>query len=408
MHLLFISSLLPEEAPSTGFEIANRAIIEALRANGVRLSFAGFTRPGAEGGGPDRIDLGTLAIENAAVGPAQKLRWVARAMASDLPVAAAKLAVLSPDALRRRLREAGPVDGYVLNSIQMPTAFPFLVTEKPSIFVAHNVEHHSAAENARNGRSAMERLLYAREARLLEKAEARLCREAVVVHTLSEDDQHQLGLGGNRKCLPLTLSIGRPPREDDGRRDHDVGLIGTWSWAPNRVGLDWFVREVAPLLPGDLRVAVAGRFDGSPPAAPANVSYVGRVPDAQAFVRASRVMALATRGGTGVQLKTIETFEEGMPAVATSSALRGADYVPGNVRVADNPRSFAEALVTLVRAEREGSVGRLDGRAFVRRQEAALQAAVGEGLARFERALSGTVPAQELPAAIVRDAQFLG
>ena len=143
--------------------------------------------------------------------------------------------------------------------------------------------------------------------------------------------------------MPLALSIGRDgATADDGKRQHDVGLIGTWSWAPNRVGLDWFLERVVPLLPADVTVAIAGRIDGPPQNMPANVSFVGRVPDAQDFVRGSRVVALATKGGTGVQLKTIETFEEGLPAVATPAALRGIDAVPDNVRVADDPQAFAD------------------------------------------------------------------
>ncbi len=157
-------------------------------------------------------------------------------------------------------------------------------------------------------------------------------------------------------------------------------MIGTWSWAPNRLGLDWFMTEVAPLLPPDLAVGIAGRFDGAPPPAPAQVRFLGRVPDAQGFVRSGRVVALATRGGTGVQLKTIETFEEGMPAVATPSALRGIGAaLPGNVRVADDARAFAGALVDLVRRERAGEALRLDGRAFAERQAADLRRGVAAG-----------------------------
>ncbi|MBC8129249.1 MAG: glycosyltransferase family 4 protein [Rhizobiaceae bacterium] len=387
MHLLFISSLLPDGSPSSGFEIANEAIISEYRRQGARLSFAGFRRPGSRAPQEGEIALGEIAIENAAVGTSRKLAWIARAAASGLPVSAAKLAVLSESALRRRLLEAGPVDGYILNSIQMPAAYPFLASDKPSVFVAHNVEHRSAAENASHARSLGTRLLYRREARLLKRAEARVCAAAAVIHTLSRDDGPLLGLEEDARCHPLALSIGRKTLPDDGRRTHDVGLIGTWSWAPNRVGLDWFVEAVVPLLPKEMRIAIAGRFDGAPPRAPANVSFVGRVDDAQAFVRASRVIALATRGGTGVQLKTIETLEEGMPAVATTPALRGVDALPETVRVADDAPSFARALIETVAGERHGEVRRGSGLGFMVSQRHAMAAAVRKGLAVLEQSV---------------------
>lgn len=388
MHLLFVSSLLPDDDPSTGFEIANRAIVAAYRRHGVRLTFVGFRRPGSRPARADEICLGELAIENSGASALRKAAWVGAALARNLPVAVAKVAGLGRAGLLGRLAEAGPVDGYVLSSVQMPAAYPFLAREKPSIFIAHNVEHRSARENARNAGNIHKRLLYGREAALLERAEADICRDAVVVHTLSEDDRAGLGLAESDKCVPLALTVGRPNVADTGERTHDVGLIGTWSWAPNRIGLDWFVDAVVPLLPPDISIAVAGRFDGPAPAAPANVAFLGRVEDAQRFVGASRMLALATKGGTGVQLKTIETFEEGMPAVATPQALRGVDRVPANVRVADSPRDFADRIVELVAAERAGQSLRLDGAAFAGSQAAALDAGIAAGLERFTRAIA--------------------
>jgi hypothetical protein len=53
---------------------------------------------------------------------------------------------------------------------------------------------------------------------------------------------------------------------------------------------------------------------------------------------------LISRAGSGVQLKTIETFELGLPAVATSRSLRGIGRPPQNCIVADNAVDFADAL----------------------------------------------------------------
>lgn len=398
MHLLFLSSLLPDGVASTGFEIANAAIIAAFRRQGVKLTIAGFRRDGARPAEAGEIDLGTIVLENAVATKRQKALWLLGALSRGRTVSAQKLALHSRDALMRRLAEAGPVDGYVLNSVQMPIAYPFLASDKPSIFVAHNVEHRSAEENAENAANPVNRVLYRREAAILRREEARICRQAVVIHTLSADDRTGLGLQADRRAIPLALSIGRDGGlADDGERHHDVGLIGTWSWAPNRVGLDWFLEKVVPLLPADIRVAIAGRMDGPPPHVPQNVHFVGRVPDAQGFVRASRVVALATKGGTGVQLKTIETFEEGLPAVATPAALRGIDAVPANVRVADAPDGFAEAIASLVAAERAGHMLRLDGSRFAASQRAALDAGIARGLSIFAAAARGA-PAASSPA----------
>jgi glycosyltransferase involved in cell wall biosynthesis len=106
------------------------------------------------------------------------------------------------------------------------------------------------------------------------------------------------------------------------------------------------------------------------------VAFVGRVPDAQDFVRSAAVVPLISRAGTGVQLKTIEAFELGLPTVATSSSLRGVGRVPANCVVADGPAAFAAALERAA----SGEVADADGAAFYRRQRAELDARIRRGL----------------------------
>ena len=46
MHLVFVSSLVPVESPASGFDIANRAVFDGLRALGHRVSVVGYLQPG--------------------------------------------------------------------------------------------------------------------------------------------------------------------------------------------------------------------------------------------------------------------------------------------------------------------------------------------------------------------------
>ncbi|MBN9550641.1 MAG: glycosyl transferase, partial [Alphaproteobacteria bacterium] len=46
MHLLFATSIVPDGALASGYEIANAAIIDALRRAGVRVTVIGFIWPG--------------------------------------------------------------------------------------------------------------------------------------------------------------------------------------------------------------------------------------------------------------------------------------------------------------------------------------------------------------------------
>lgn len=378
MHLLFATSIVPDGTLGSGYEIANAAIIAALRRAGVRVTVIGFSWPGKAAADPQNtIVLGSADVRTESASPAQKLAWVAKAYQTGLTFASAKLRIVSQGGVQAAIDRAGPFDGYVLNSVQFAGAFEQLLAARPSIFVSHNVEHQSASENADAARSLPERLLYRRESRLLKAMEDRLCRRASFVFTLAEEDRAALGVASDDRSAVLPLTI-RPdaPVPQQRRIECDAALIGTWTWQPNRIGLDWFLGNVVPHLRPDFRIRIAGSMPAGVKSPHPGVSFVGRVPDAQSFVRSGAVVPLISTSGSGVQLKTIETFELGLPSVATSRSLRGIDYRPGNCIVADDPVAFAHALEATAAKPPVDA----DGAAFHRHQLQALDLAVARGL----------------------------
>jgi glycosyltransferase involved in cell wall biosynthesis len=390
LRLAFLTSLVPVARPDTGFEIANAAILDALRAAGHEVIAFGFQRPGEVPADPEQaVVIARADIENAQVGPLRKLRWIAAALAGGLPVASAKLRMVGAGRLAEVVQASGPFDAIVLNSVMLPGAVPELLSLGPCLLVEHNIEHVSARQNAEHARSPLMRPLFAREARLLGRLERRLWREARFVWTLAEEDRLALGpeLADKTAVLPLVSNRREsPPAAEDGRdAAYDIGLIGTWTWAPNFIGLDWFLREVCPLLPADVTVAVAGRLPAEMAPVPRQVTLLGRVSAADAFLRSCRIVALSSRAGTGVQLKTVEALELGLPAVATTLSCRGFTEMPDNVTRADTPQDFAEALIARLAQIRGGDRQRVDGAAFMARQRKALAEALERGLAAARR-----------------------
>jgi hypothetical protein len=385
MHLVFATSIVPSGNPTTGYEIANAAIIDGLRRAGVKVTVIGFIWPGAEPLDPgNTIVLGEVDVRTDNATGMQKASWLAKALTSGLTFSSVKLRAIGADRLRAALASIGPYDGYVLNAVQFAGAFEGMFDDRPSIFVAHNVEYRSAEENAQAARGLMQKVLYGREARLLRGIERRLCDRAAFVWTLADDDRPLLGVSApdRSSSLPLVTRLEAPPAPGPRRPDHDAALIGTWTWQPNRIGLEWFLDEVVPWLPPTFSVRIAGKTPAGLASSHPGVSFVGFVPDATEFVRSARVVALASRAGTGVQLKTIETFELGLPSVATGRSLRGIANVPANCIVADEPRAFADALVAAALSPLPDA----DGRGFHAGQRAALDREIRRGLARLPRA----------------------
>jgi hypothetical protein len=367
MHLVFVTSLVPDGEPTTGYEIANQSIIAALRRGGVKVTSLGFNWAGKPAAaGEDAIILGEVDVRSETAGASDKAGWVMKALVNSLTISSAKLRILPEQAIRSALVKAEPYDGYVINGVTMAGAFQSLFNDKPSIYVAHNVEHVSAEENAQTADGAVKRLFFRREARLLRELELALARRAACTMVLAEEDRLPLNVAGEGRSVVLPLVTRQlPPRNLPKRTiEHDAGLIGTWTWQPNRVGLEWFIREVVPHLPKDFTIGVAGHIPAGFGGLPQQVRALGRVPDAQEFVRSCAVIPLVSKAGTGVQLKTIETFELGLPCVATSHSLRGFSAVPDNCVRVEDPAAFAASLAGLAAKVRSGALPDGDGSAF--------------------------------------------
>lgn len=388
MHLVFATSIVPTGQLSTGYEIANAAIVDALRRAGVRVTMLGFIWPGAVPSDPDdTVVLGEVDVRTDNAGGVQKAAWLLKAMSSGLTFSSVKLRSVSPEAAATALDAVGPFDGFVINAVQFAGAFENLFAGKPSIVVAHNVEYRSAEENAAAARGLMQKVIYQREARLLAGIEMRLCASAGFVWTLADEDRTLLGVDrpGRSSALSLVTRLSPPPAPAPRAVDCDAALIGTWTWQPNRIGLDWFLERVVPHLPPDFTVRIAGNMPSGIASRHPGISFAGFVPDAVDFVRRGRVVPLISRAGTGVQLKTIETFELGLPSVATTRSLRGIAARPSNCIVADDPEAFAAALVQAAKAPPPDA----DGRIFHAAQRAALDREIGRGLAHLHVRVGG-------------------
>src|SRR5690606_21885464 len=118
MHLVFLASLVPHATPTSGYELANAAIIDALRREGVRVTVLGYAWPDRVAEvAADAIVLGAVDVRTAMASTPQKVRWLARAVGSGMTFASAKVRIASPTRVRTALADLGPYDGYVVNSV---------------------------------------------------------------------------------------------------------------------------------------------------------------------------------------------------------------------------------------------------------------------------------------------------
>ena len=343
MTVLFATTILPMER-RTGSEVASAAFVEALRETGSRVIVLGYRRAGSgRPAGADEVRVADRHIETAEAGW-RPIPWLARAAFTRRAYSAAKYegrryrATLAA-MLRRHRPQLAVIDHAQLHwlaGILERAAVPF-------VFIAHNVErdiYGAAAAATRPPR----RWVAAREARRIGSAEADLTRRAAAVWTLTAGDasglQDAAATASVRNFdLPPAVAPAEPLAPEV-----DVGILGTWSWEPNAAGLRWFADRVRPLLDTSVSTAVGGAGAGALLAGVSGVEYRGRVPDAAAFLRSARVVAVPSVAGSGVQVKTLDAIAAGRPVVATSVAMRGVGKPPAFVSVRDDPREFAAAI----------------------------------------------------------------
>ena len=138
----------------------------------------------------------------------------------------------------------------------------------------------------------------------------------------------------------------------------DLVFVGGFRHPPNVDAVLWFVAEVFPRIRAqlsDLQFHCIGSH--TPPQIEAlavlpGVVVHGHVADIDPFMDGSRIAIAPLRYGAGVKGKVNLSMAHGQPVVATSCAVEGMHLRDAeDVLVADDPQTFADAVVRLYQDE---------------------------------------------------------
>lgn len=202
--------------------------------------------------------------------------------------------------------------------------------------------------------------------RRIRRMEMALLRRADVVAACSPGDAREyierFGADPSRlHVVPNGVDVEtvHPPSPDErraarGRRDIGDGVIAALFFGsyhpPNREGVDFLLRHVAPAAPG-VEFHVAGKvcdfFHDA--VIPPNVRMLGLVPDGErADLLAGCDIALNPMfSGSGTNLKMLEYFAAGIPVVTTGKGARGLGIRDGVHAAIADAETFAAALGSL-------------------------------------------------------------
>ena len=352
MKLALLTTRLFDEARSGG-EICTARLAAALRDGQHEVVRIGR---GPVGVAPGDVRIGPLVPAFDELPWAQRLLSVGQALAAGAPCTVHRLAAGGATQRAERALDARCGDGadaVIVDHLQAHVWLHGSAERLPRLLVMHNLESDGYLEQAHRLRldmpaAMLRRCVLQRESRGLRRLEDEALARAAVVACLSEDDAHRLRErlpSGTRVPIevlpgfPMAEPLPPPRPAPDGHRR--IGLIGTWTWGPNRDALRWMLDEVLPRLPAACRVVIAGTgLDGL--ALPPGVQNLGRVEHARCLHADVDLLAVPSLHGSGVQEKAIEAIGTGRPVIASAHALRGLGaLLPPQVHAARDADGFA-------------------------------------------------------------------
>lgn len=226
------------------------------------------------------------------------------------------------------------------------------------ILDASNVEYDIHRRVAERTQSPVRKWWSTYEYRKLYPQEVAICREQDAILVTSERDRELM----DRETPDVpkfiiangvdTTYFDLP---EETAPSNTLVFTGAMNYFPNADGITYFITEILPLIRRtipDVTLYVVGT---SPPEsvarlASANVVVTGRVEDVRPYVRKAGVYVVPLRMGGGTRLKVLEALAMRRPIVTTSLGCEGIDVADGDsVLIADEPQSFADATIRLLR-----------------------------------------------------------
>ncbi|HUQ92274.1 MAG TPA: glycosyltransferase, partial [Bryobacteraceae bacterium] len=180
-----------------------------------------------------------------------------------------------------------------------------------------------------------------------------------------------------------------------GRKPLTMLFLGSFRHLPNQEALNWFLREVLPLVSAEQPLARLILIGSEPPprhSLPAlsdAVELRGFVEDVREPLTEYAVFVCPILSGSGVRVKLLEAFAAGIPVVSTRVGAEGLAWEDGDIcALADEPAAFAQRILDLfadpekaaamaMRA-REYVVEQRDMRTITRRLEQSYRAEVNK------------------------------
>lgn len=272
----------------------------------------------------------------------------------------------------RKIVDNGNFDVIVCDFLAPSLNFD-LDLRKRSVFFQHNVESLIWERHVKMQNNIIKRGLFYQEWKKLERYEKKTCQDFKLVLTVSKVDRELLK---NRFGVDHVLDIPTGVDLDYFRplgNKVDAGSIvftGSMDWLPNVDAVNWFAKEIMPLIRGNnhsIKFMIVGRKPTSSVLKLArefpDVEVTGEVKDVRPYIDKASVFVVPIRIGGGTRLKIFEAMAMGKVVVSTTIGAEGLPVKNGeHLLLADTPQDFVrlvnKVIIDKEMAKRVGLAGR--------------------------------------------------
>jgi glycosyltransferase involved in cell wall biosynthesis len=371
MNILFLTQVLPYPLDA-GPKTRAYYVLRHLADSGHRISLLTFTRESDRSEYFDHLRLYCPEIHTVRM-PRSRIRdgfMYLRTIATGSPFLVSRDWVSSMARIAKGLVcNHPPFDAIHADQLWMAPYAQIARGSAPSGSVPLTVlDQHNAVFNiprrlAERATNPCLRALLNMESRRLARYERDLCRKFDRVVWVTNEDRKALfddpadsaDINGSHTVIPIALDPSSRtclPKRDNA---HRITFLGGLHWPPNIDGIRWFQREVWPLIKDRISRAVLtiiGKNPGWKPGIPPDpsIEFTGYVSDPMPYLAETAVFIVPLLAGGGMRVKILDAWSWALPVVSTRIGAEGIHARHGgNLMLADDPDSFASAVVEIMK-----------------------------------------------------------
>ncbi len=233
---------------------------------------------------------------------------------------------------------------------------PMIQTKALKVLRQHNIEYSiwkTLAATKRGIKSWYINFL----AKRLEIFEKEITKQFDALVSITEADRLTSIRTLNFKNICATIPAGivvKTPT-DISIKSNQLYHIGSMEWMPNLEAMEWFHKDIWPLIAKaspEAEFFMAGKnMPISYQAWSDNQFHVnGEVESVENFSADKSILVVPLRSGSGIRIKTIEAMMAGKVVVTTTQGAQGLDIKDGeHCLIADDAKTFADKTLSLIK-----------------------------------------------------------